>query len=457
MNNPFNLASFRLIFIYTLLLSVSFGLVLTFLYFTSARDIQIEADQKIINKVEEINRVYLRGREKGLFNYVRGQISRPTLNIYRLYNGSNEFLAGNIPEPTDLKINEDGWVEFTFKMNINGVEETYYGRGRNIVTPFENLRLLVGRVVNNEIKLKERFFYSSLWSLLLIIFLGIFGGYILSRNFLKRISDINKTSKNIMDGNLSERLPTTKGKDELNQLSSNLNEMLDKLDSLMTSMREVTDNVAHDLRTPLNRIRSNLEVTLMSNPDIEQYKKSIDEAILETDNLIKTFNSILSISRVESGTSDLETKSINLENLILDLIDLYEPIAEAKNIKLTSEIEKEIFFDGNMNLLSQAIANLLENAINYGSSSSKPFITLGAKKNKESISLWVSDNGKGIKDSDKKKVLNRFVRLDSSRSLKGSGLGLNLVNSAVKFHNGSLKLLDAKPSGLIVLIEIPVS
>ena len=455
MNNPFNLASFRLIFIYTLLLSVSFGFVLMFLYFTSARDIQIEADQKIVNKVEEINRVYLRGREKGLYNYVRGQISRPTLNIYRLYNGNNEFLAGNIPEPTNLKINEDGWVEFTFKMNVNRVEENYYGRG--IVVPFENLRLLVGRVVNNEIKLKERFFYSSLWSLLLIIFLGIFGGYILSRNFLKRISDINKTSKNIMDGNLSERLPTTKGKDELNQLSSNLNEMLDKLDSLMTSMREVTDNVAHDLRTPLNRIRSNLEVTLMSNPDIEQYKKSIDEAILETDNLIKTFNSILSISRVESGTSDLERKSINLENLILDLVDLYEPIAEAKNIKLSSEVEKEIFFDGNMNLLSQAIANLLENAINYGSNSDRPFITLGAKKNEESISLWVSDNGEGIKDSDKKKVLNRFVRLDSSRSLKGSGLGLNLVNSAVKFHNGSLKLLDVEPSGLIVLIEIPVS
>ena len=366
-------------------------------------------------------------------------------------------MAGNVTEPNEIKVNDDGWIEFTYQINVNGEEEIYYGRGRDLVTPVENYRLLVGRVVNNEIKLKERFFYSSLWSIILIIFLGISGGYILSRNFLKRISDINITSKKIMDGNLSERLPTTKGKDELNQLSSNLNEMLDRLDSLMTNMKQVTDNIAHDLRTPLNRIRTNLEVTLMSNSDIDQYKKSIDDAIIETDNLIKTFNSILSISKVESGASDLDKSVININDLIMNLFDLYEPITDAKGIILNHDVDEEIKIEANNNLLSQAIANLIENSINYGSSNDAPAITIGAKKNKESVSLWVSDNGVGIQENDKKKVLERFVRLDSSRSLKGSGLGLNLVNSAAKFHNGSLKLLDAKPSGLIVLIEIPNS
>jgi len=457
MNNPFNLASFRLIFIYTMLLSISVGLILAFLYFTSARDMEIEADQKIIKKVEDLSNVYQRYRGNGLIGYIRRETTRPTLDIYRLYDVNNRVLASNITEPNTIKKSEDGWIEFTYQIKVNGEEEIYYGRGRDLVTSLENYRLLVGRVVNNEIKLKERFFYSSLWSIILIIILGISGGYILSRNFLKRISNINKTSKKIMDGNLSERLPTSKGRDELNQLSSNLNEMLDRLDSLMTNMKQVTDNIAHDLRTPLNRIRTNLEVTLMSNSDIDQYKKSIDDAIIETDNLIKTFNSILSISKVDSGASDLDKSTINITDLIINLFDLYEPITDSKGIILKQDANEEVKIEGNNNLLSQAVANLIENSINYGSSNESPKITIGAKNNKESISLWVSDNGIGIKEEDKQKVLERFVRLDSSRSLKGSGLGLNLVNSATKFHNGIIKLLDAKPSGLIVLIEIPNS
>ncbi len=193
----------------------------------------------------------------------------------------------------------------------------------------------------------------------------------------------------------------------------------------------------------------------MSSPDIDQYKKSFEDALIETDNLIKTFNSILSISKVESGTSDLDRKPVSLNELILNMHDLYEPIAESDGIKLNYETNEDIVINGNYNLLSQALANLIENAINYGCSNDNPSINVGTKKNENLVSIWVSDNGIGIPEKDKDKVLERFVRLDTSRSLKGSGLGLNLVSSAVKFHEGSLKLIDAKPSGLIVLIEIP--
>ena len=136
--------------------------------------------------------------------------------------------------------------------------------------------------------------------------------------------------------------------------------------------------------------------------------------------------------------------------------DLYEPITESDGIKLNYETNEDIVINGNYNLLSQALANLIENAINYGCSNDNPSINVGTKKNENLLSIWVSDNGIGIQERDKDKVLERFVRLDTSRSLKGSGLGLNLVSSAVKFHEGSLKLIDAKPSGLIVLIEIPI-
>ena len=455
-NNPFNFVSFRLIFIYTVLLGLSVSLVLMFLYFTTARDIELEADQKIIKKVEDLNNIYLRFREQGLFNYIRRETSRATLDIYRLYDSDDNYLAGNIlTELEDIKNNDDGWLEFSYKVSENGKDRIFYGRGRELITPRQNFRLIVGRVVNDEKVLKERFFYSSLWSILLILFLGVFGGYFLSRNFLKRISDINRTSKKIMDGNLKERLPISRGKDELNELSSNLNDMLDRLDSLMSNMKEVTDNVAHDLRTPLNRIRTNLEITLMSNPNLEEYKKSFEEAINETDNLIKTFNSILSISKVESGASDLDKSELNLKELIINMHDLYEPITEGSGIKLNYEVTENIVFKGNYNLLSQSLANLIENAVNYGSTNIDPTINVGAKQTDDKISLWVSDNGVGINDQDKEKVVERFVRLDTSRSLKGSGLGLNLVKSAVRFHEGKFQLIDAKPSGLIVLIELP--
>ncbi len=455
-NNPFNFVSFRLIFIYTVLLGLSVSLVLMFLYFTTARDIELEADQKIIKKVEDLNNIYLRFREQGLFNYIRRETSRATLDIYRLYDSDDNYLAGNIlTELEDIKNNDDGWLEFSYKVSENGKDRIFYGRGRELITPRQNFRLIVGRVVNDEKVLKERFFYSSLWSILLILFLGVFGGYFLSRNFLKRISDINRTSKKIMDGNLKERLPISRGKDELNELSSNLNDMLDRLDSLMSNMKEVTDNVAHDLRTPLNRIRTNLEITLMSNPNLEEYKKSFEEAINETDNLIKTFNSILSISKVESGASDLDKSELNLKELIINMHDLYEPITEGSGIKLNYEVTENIVIKGNYNLLSQSLANLIENAVNYGSTNIDPTINVGAKQTDDKISLWVSDNGVGINDQDKEKVVERFVRLDTSRSLKGSGLGLNLVKSAVRFHEGKFQLIDAKPSGLIVLIELP--
>ena len=439
-----------------MLLGLSVSLVLMFLYFTTARDIELEADQKIIKKVEDLNNIYLRFREQGLFNYIRRETSRATLDIYRLYDSDDNYLAGNIlTELEDIKNNDDGWLEFSYKVSENGKDRIFYGRGRELITPRQNFRLIVGRVVNDEKVLKERFFYSSLWSILLILFLGVFGGYFLSRNFLKRISDINRTSKKIMDGNLKERLPISKGKDELNELSSNLNDMLDRLDSLMSNMKEVTDNVAHDLRTPLNRIRTNLEITLMSNPNLEEYKKSFEEAINETDNLIKTFNSILSISKVESGASDLDKSELNLKELIINMHDLYEPITEGSGIKLNYEVTENIVIKGNYNLLSQSLANLIENAVNYGSTNIDPTINVGAKQTDDKISLWVSDNGVGINDQDKEKVVERFVRLDTSRSLKGSGLGLNLVKSAVRFHEGKFQLIDAKPSGLIVLIELP--
>jgi signal transduction histidine kinase len=256
-----------------------------------------------------------------------------------------------------------------------------------------------------------------------------------------------------MDGNLLQRLPVGPTNDELNQLSINLNNMLDRLNKLMTGMKDVSDNIAHDLRTPLNKIRTNLEVTLMSNPTTESYKNSVEEVIQDIDILINTFNSLLAISRVDSGSLSLDKERIDINSLIENIIDLWEPLAEERKITLTNQSSQNIYLQGNMNLLSQALSNLIDNAIKYGPLENK--ISIGAKFEKENVILWVSDSGPGILEKDKERVLERFSRLDASRNTHGTGLGLSLVKSSIKFHKGTIQLLDSNPKGLIVKLKIP--
>ena len=417
----------------------------------------MKVDNEIICESTRLSQVYKRYKEVGLIREIQYLSKTPNPNLYILRDSNNKFIAG-IFSDTDslwnLKRLDEGGVLFSFEKKNNSGEITrkYYFRGKEFIVR-NKYNLIVARDVSYENYLKDRFFNTILSTSLLIIFLGLLGGYVLSRNFLNRISAINKTSLEIMDGDLSMRLPTSSNNDELNQLSLNLNNMLDRLNKLMIGMKDVSDNIAHDLRTPLNKIRTNLEVTLMSNPDSESYRESIKEVIEDIDGVINTFNSLLAISRVDSGSVSLKKEKINIKDLIENIADLWGPLAEEKGVVLNNECENDIYFNGNKNLLSQAISNLIDNSIKYGKKNNT--INLGSSLSKENIIIWVSDTGPGIKDEDKEKVLDRFTRLDTSRNTSGTGLGLSLVNSMIKFHKGKIELIDAKPRGLIVKLQIP--
>ena len=453
----FRLTSFRIIFIYIILLALSIGLVAFYLYWSTSRDFQMKVDNEIIQESTRLSQVYKRYKEVGLIREIQYLSKTPNPNLYILRDSNNKFIAGNFSDTDslwNLKRLDKGGVLFSFEKKNNSGEITrkYYFRGKEFIVR-NKYNLIVARDVSYENYLKDRFFNTILSTSLLIISLGLLGGYVLSRNFLNRISAINKTSLEIMDGDLSMRLPTSSNNDELNQLSLNLNNMLDRLNKLMIGMKDVSDNIAHDLRTPLNKIRTNLEVTLMSSPDSESYRETIKEVIEDVDGVINTFNSLLAISRVESGSVSLKKEKINIKDLIEDIVDLWEPLAEEKGVVLNNECENDIYFNGNKNLLSQAISNLIDNSIKYGKEENT--VNLGSKLSKESIVIWVSDTGPGIRNEDKEKVLDRFTRLDTSRNTSGTGLGLSLVNSMIKFHKGKIELLDAKPRGLIVKLEIP--
>ena len=460
MINLFRLTSFRLIFIYTILLAISVFLIAFYLYWSTARDLQNRADQDIVQESQMLTRVYQRGGVNGLARFITQLSQIPNANLYALRNNKNDIVAGNFTDKDslwDLTRLDDGWVSFSSIRNKTSANETMptrkqFFRGKEFIVR-GSYNLIIGRDVSNEIYLKERFLNTIISATLLILILGLFGGYVLSRNILNRISAINKTSIEIMDGDLLQRLPIGSSNDELNQLSVNLNNMLDRLNKLMTGMKDVSDNIAHDLRTPLNKIRTNLEVTLMSNPTSENYRNSIQEVIYDIDIVINTFNSLLAISRVESGSLLLEKEKVDINKLLENVIDLWEPLAEEKNINLINQSDDNIYIEGNKNLLSQAISNLIDNAIKYGPQGNK--INIGAKFENENVILWVSDNGPGIPSKDKERVLERFARLDVSRNTQGTGLGLSLVTSSIRFHKGTIQLLDSKPNGLIVKLEIP--
>ena len=460
MINLFRLTSFRLIFIYTILLVVSVFLIAFYLHLSTSRDLKNRVDEDTIKESKMLIRVYQRGGVNRLARSIAQLSQIPNANLYALRNNKNDIIAGNFKDKEslwNLKRLDDGWVSFSSIRNQETINQSLppkeqFFRGKEFILQ-GSYNLIIGRDVSNEVYLWKRFLKNIISATFFVLILGLFGGYVLSRNILNRISAINRTSIEIMDGDLSQRLPVGLVNDELDQLSVNLNIMLDRLNKLMTGMKDVSDNIAHDLRTPLNKIRTNLEVTLMSNPTSDNYKNSIQEVIQDIDIVINTFNSLLAISRVESGSISIDKEKIDINKLLENVIDLWEPLAEEREIILTDQSEKNILLDGNRNLLSQAISNLIDNAIKYGPNGNK--INVGAKFEKDNVILWVSDNGPGVPDADKERVLERFTRLDISRNTQGTGLGLSLVNSSIKFHKGSISLLDSNPNGLIVKLELP--
>ena len=460
MINLFRLTSFRLIFIYTTLLVISVFLIAFYLHLSTSRDLKNRVDEDTIKESKMLISVYQRGGVNRLARSIAQLSQIPNANLYALRNNKNDIIAGNFNDKEslwNLKRLDDGWVSFSSIRNQESINQSLppkekFFRGKEFILQ-GSYNLIIGRDVSNEVYLWKRFLTNIISATFFVLILGLFGGYVLSRNILNRISAINRTSIEIMDGDLSQRLPVGLIDDELNQLSANLNLMLDRLNKLMIGMKDVSDNIAHDLRTPLNKIRTNLEVTLMSNPTSENYKNSIQEVIQDIDIVINTFNSLLAISRVESGSLSLDREKIDINKMLENVIDLWEPLAEEREIILINQCDQDIQLEGNRNLLSQAISNLIDNAIKYGPKGNK--INVGAKLEKDNVILWISDNGPGIPDSDKERVLERFTRLDISRNTQGTGLGLSLVNSSIKFHKGSISLLDSNPNGLIVKLELP--
>jgi signal transduction histidine kinase len=318
--------------------------------------------------------------------------------------------------------------------------------------------LIVGRDIEDQRQFADTMWQVAIWSVALLSGLGIGAGLLIGRGVLRRIDTVTETSRDIMAGDLSRRIPLNGSGDELDRLSTSLNAMLERIEELMGALREVSDNIAHDLKTPLNRMRNRAEAALREPSDPAKYRDGLVKTLEEADELIKTFNSLLLIARLEAGALAESMGSFDPASIIADVAELYEPVAEEAGLALKVVAEPGLSVVANRELISQAVANLVDNAIKYGAGAngSPSPVTITLTRASTGVEVAVADRGPGVAHEDRQRALKRFVRLEKSRSRPGSGLGLSLVAAVARLHGGSIRLEDNAP-GLRAVLTLPES
>ncbi len=443
-------SSFRLVLIYLGLFASSAFLLLGFIYWSTASFTANQMDTTIKSDITGLSEQYRLRGVNGIVDSITDRLQKDpdSSSVYLLTTPDFTPVAGNLTSWPQVSVSSDNWMNFKFYDERSGRD--FHARARLFILQ-EGFNLLVGRDIRDLKAIQQLLKRAMLWGLLIILGLGLCGGIIMSRSMTRRIELINQNSRDIIAGDLSKRIPLARGgNDDIDQLASNLNHMLDEIEHLMTGIQQVSNNIAHDLRTPLTRMRNRLEQLQVELTDTSPYKAAVQDCIADADQLLKTFAALLRIARIEAGGHTTKLSSVNLSELVNDAAELYEALAEANDLEFIVESNAPIMIEGDRDLLFQALANLIDNAIKYTPAKGK--ITITGKTTESIIELIVTDSGPGIPTAEYEKVSQRFYRLESSRNSPGSGLGLSLVKAVAQLHQGTLLLADNSP-GLIATLR----
>jgi signal transduction histidine kinase len=446
----FGSSTFRLALIYMALFGASVLILLGFIYWSTVTFMERQTDAIIDAEIEGLSERYSTGGISGLTDLIAERLSRKPAgsSVYLLADASLQPMVGNLDRWPAATPTPDGWLGFHLEDQASS-GDVHEARAR-VFRLQGGFHLLVGRDMHDLEEAQGYIIKALVWGLVVTVVLALVGGSMMSRSMVRRLEVINETSREIMQGDLSRRIPTKGSGDDFDQLTDNLNSMLDRIELLMEDVRRVSDNIAHDLRTPLSRLRQHLELLKMQAPSDEQQRESVEQALAEADGLLATFNALLRIARIESAAQRAGFADVDLAELARDVAELYEPLAENKRQRFTTNVQDAVHIDGDRDLLFQAVANLIDNAIKYTPVGGEIELTLQAHDG--GARIIVADNGPGIPAEARDQVLQRFFRLDTSRTTPGSGLGLSLVAAVVKLHRAHLLLSDNKP-GLRVALD----
>jgi signal transduction histidine kinase len=444
-------STFRLALVYMALFGASVLLLLGFIYWSTAAYLTQQTDETIEAEIGDLAQRYRLTGLAGLTTLISERLSRKPAGsaIYLLADKKLHPLLGNLdrwPGDADLP---GGWINFRLEGAGTDNADIHLARAR-VFRIEGGFLLLVGRDIHDLELTKQRIILTLAWGLAITLVLGGLGGAMMSRSTVRRIEAINQTSREIMSGDLGRRIPTRKTGDDFDVLADNLNAMLDRIVFLMEDVRRVSDNIAHDLRTPLARLRNRLEELHLQAESSGVNAQGIEQAVAEADRLLNTFSALLRIARVEARHGEESFTVIAMDDLVRDVAELYEPLTEEKHQNLELHLSGTARVHGDRDLLFQAIANLMDNATKYTPAGGTIHVALTAEGARGR--LVIADNGPGIPEAAREKVFQRFYRLEQSRTTPGNGLGMSLVAAVVTLHRMTIRLEDNEP-GLRVVVD----
>jgi signal transduction histidine kinase len=453
----FRTTAFKLSLVYLVTFTVFAFAMLGYVAWNARRALEDQIISTVEAEINGLSEQYRAGGLRRLVAIVERRSRDPGASLYLVTTPTGERVAGNVgalpPGTLDRPGQREtlyGRLDETDDMPHHAIVRTYNLPG--------GFRLLVGRDIEERIRLRTVIRQAFGWSLLLVIVLGCAGGWFVSRRVLKRIDAMTETTRTIMAGDLTGRLAISGTGDELDRLAQNLNAMLERIGELMTGLKEVSDNIAHDLKTPLTRLRNRADEALRSARTTEELRAALEASIEESDTLNRIFNALLMIARLEAGSARDTMADFDAAEVARGVAELYDAVADEAGVPLKVWAEDGVTVHGSRELVGQAIANLVDNALKYGmptAPGAAPSVTIEARREGDHITLAVSDRGPGIPEAERGRVLDRFVRLESARSRPGFGLGLSLAAAVARLHGGALRLDDNRP-GLRALLTLPL-
>ena len=450
----FRTTAFKISLAYLVITSIGAAIVLLSIGWNVKTLIDQQVTQTVDADLVGLSEQYSEGGITRLVEIIDQRVKQPGAGLYLVTTHAGQPLVGNIASLPLADLDKSGIVETSYRVKGE--------RRRALARVFEltgGFRLLVGHDLSEGDALRPILWHALLTSLVWLTVISTIGGLILARRVLRRVEAINADARRIVEGDLTGRLPLAGTGDELDGLVINLNAMLERIAELMVGLKEVSDNVAHDLKTPLTRLRTRAEQTLRLGHDVEDYRDALEKVIDDADGMIRIFDGLLMIARAEAGSGREGMVDFDVAAVASDVGELYEPLAESRGVLMEGEIDQNLFVHGSRELIGQALANLVDNALKYGSGEGEHHgalmrVQVSALRRGSMIEVAVADRGPGIEAADRQRVTDRFVRLENSRSRPGSGLGLSLVSAVARLHNGELRIEDNDP-GLRVVIALP--
>jgi signal transduction histidine kinase len=447
-------STFRLVLLYMALVSGSVLLLFGYIYWATAGFMDRQVDVTIEAEIQGLAEQYRRRGLNGLKTVIAERVAKDTggSSVYLLVDADLKPIVGNLSGWPAAPVSDTGWLDFTLRERGPDRTDEHRARARAFLL-FGNLRLLVGRDVRDLERTRSLIIGALGWGLAISVGLALAGGLMMTSSTVRRIEAINDASREIVEGDLARRIPASGAGDDFDKLVANLNGMLDRITGLMETVRQVSDNIAHDLRTPLTRLRSRLEIARGQLGDASpEARAAVEQATEEADGLLATFNALLRIARIEAEQRREGFSTVDLRALLGDVAELYEPVATERGQTIALSVGPVPTVQGDRDLLFQAVANLVDNAIKYTPDGGR--IVLGLEAAAGAVTLSVADTGPGIPPDQRERVFDRFHRLEASRSTPGSGLGLSLVRAVARLHGATIGLTDNAP-GLRVALRLP--